>query len=155
MNASSSRNGKKILSQLQEATQSHQVSHQGCGTPVKNPAAALGSLTPKSAKMPTAFTNLFNKKKETSAVIDVDQKKSKKRKREPADIGIQYEPCCGKTSLGFLTQLPRRTGVLKFLVWKLNMSRDVRKPAFWFPTRSDTNQAVLLQKMARGFKFQI
>ena len=26
---------------------------------------------------------------------------------------------------------------------------------FWFPTWSDTNQAVQLQKMARGLKFQI
>ena len=29
------------------------------------------------------------------------------------------------------------------------------KPTFWFPTWSDTNQAVQLQKMARGLKFQI
>ena len=35
------------------------------------------------------------------------------------------------------------------------MSRFMRKPTFWFPTRSDTNQAVQLQKMARGFKFWI
>ena len=26
----------------------------------------------------------------------------------------------------------------------------MRKPTFWFPTMSDTNQAVQLQKMARG-----
>ena len=32
---------------------------------------------------------------------------------------------------------------------------DMRKPTFWFPTRSDTNQAVQLQKMAGGFKFRI
>ena len=31
----------------------------------------------------------------------------------------------------------------------------MRKPTFWFPTLSDTNQAVQLQKMARGLKFQI
>ena len=31
----------------------------------------------------------------------------------------------------------------------------MRKPKFWFPTRSDTNQAVQLQKMARGLKFWI
>ena len=31
----------------------------------------------------------------------------------------------------------------------------MRKPAFWFPTWSDTNQAVQLQKMARGSKFRI
>ena len=31
----------------------------------------------------------------------------------------------------------------------------MRKPTFWFPTRSDTNQAVQPQKTARGLKFQI
>ena len=31
----------------------------------------------------------------------------------------------------------------------------MRKPTIWFPTRSDTNQAVQLQKMARGLKFRI
>ena len=31
----------------------------------------------------------------------------------------------------------------------------MRKPTFWFPTWSDTNQAVQLQKMARGLKFWI
>ena len=31
----------------------------------------------------------------------------------------------------------------------------MRKPTFWFPTRSDINQAVQLQKMDRGLKFQI
>ena len=31
----------------------------------------------------------------------------------------------------------------------------MRKPMFWFPIRSDTNQAVQLQKMARGLKFRI
>ena len=31
----------------------------------------------------------------------------------------------------------------------------MRKQTFWFPTWSDTNQAVQLQKMARGLKFQI
>ena len=31
----------------------------------------------------------------------------------------------------------------------------MRKPMFWFPTRSDTNQAVQLQKMIRGLKFRI
>ena len=35
------------------------------------------------------------------------------------------------------------------------MSRVVRKPTFWFPTWSDTNQAVQPQKMARGLKFRI
>ena len=31
----------------------------------------------------------------------------------------------------------------------------MRKPTFWFYTWSDTNQAVQLQKMARGLKFRI
>ena len=31
----------------------------------------------------------------------------------------------------------------------------MRKPTFWFPTWSDTNQAVQLQKMARVLKFRI
>ena len=31
----------------------------------------------------------------------------------------------------------------------------MRKPTFWFQTWSDTNQAVQLQKMARGLKFRI
>ena len=31
----------------------------------------------------------------------------------------------------------------------------MRKPVFGFPTRSDTNRAVQLQKMARGLKFRI
>ena len=35
-----------------------------------------------------------------------------------------------------------------------DMSLLVRKPTFWFPTWSDTNQAVQLQKMARCLKFR-
>ena len=35
------------------------------------------------------------------------------------------------------------------------MSRLVEKPTMWFPTRSDTNQSVLLQKRARILKFRI
>ena len=31
----------------------------------------------------------------------------------------------------------------------------MRKPTFWFPIRSDTNQAVQLHKMARDLKFRI
>ena len=31
----------------------------------------------------------------------------------------------------------------------------MRKPTFWFSTKSDTNQAVQLQNMARGLKFRI
>ena len=36
-----------------------------------------------------------------------------------------------------------------------HLSRVTRKPTFRFPTWSDTNQAVQLQKMARGLKFWI
>ena len=36
-----------------------------------------------------------------------------------------------------------------------HLSRVVRKPAVWFPTWSDTNRSVQLQKMARGLKFRI
>ena len=35
------------------------------------------------------------------------------------------------------------------------MSLVMRKPTFWFLTWSNTNQAVQLQKMARGLKFRI
>ena len=38
---------------------------------------------------------------------------------------------------------------------KLQLSRVMRKPTIWFPSWSDTNQAVQLQKMARGLKFRI
>ena len=37
----------------------------------------------------------------------------------------------------------------------IDMSRVMRKPTFWFPTWSNTNRAVQLQKMARGLKFRI
>ena len=86
MNASSSRNGKKILSQLQEATQSHQVSHQGVGTPSKN-SSSQGASKPKPASMPTAFTNLFKKKDTTDISKQIDDKKSKKRKRDETEQG--------------------------------------------------------------------
>ena len=35
-----------------------------------------------------------------------------------------------------------------------HFSRLMGKQTFWFPTRSDTNQAVQLQKMTRGLKFR-
>ena len=38
---------------------------------------------------------------------------------------------------------------------KLKMSRVMRKPAYWFPTWSVSNQAVQLQKIARGLEFWI
>ena len=39
--------------------------------------------------------------------------------------------------------------------WYFVISRVLRKPTFWYPSWSDTNQAVQLQKMARGLKFWI
>ena len=36
-----------------------------------------------------------------------------------------------------------------------NLSRIMRKPTFWYPTWSDTNQAVQPHQIARGLKFQI
>ena len=38
---------------------------------------------------------------------------------------------------------------------KLQMSRVMRKQTFWLPIWFDTNQAVQLQKIARGLKFRI
>ena len=38
---------------------------------------------------------------------------------------------------------------------KLKVSRIMRKPTFWFLTRSNINKAVQSQKMARGLKFLI
>ena len=35
------------------------------------------------------------------------------------------------------------------------LSSDTRKPTMWLPNRSDTNQAVQAQKMARDWNFQI
>ena len=40
-------------------------------------------------------------------------------------------------------------------VTKVKMSRVLRKQTFWFPTWSDTNQAVQLQKIDRGLKFRV
>ena len=44
---------------------------------------------------------------------------------------------------------------LAIMLFQKQMSRVMRKQTFWFPTWSNTNQAVQLQKMARGLKFQI
>ena len=41
------------------------------------------------------------------------------------------------------------------LIDMIHVSRVLRKPTFWFSTWSNTNQAVKLQKMARGLKFRI
>ncbi|KAK3090730.1 hypothetical protein FSP39_014136 [Pinctada imbricata] len=93
VNASSCRNGKRILAQLQEATQSHQVSKNSVGgsnTPVKIDKKKEPGVDQKK-KLPTAFTNLF-KQAESQSKKDVPSKKApkkedgdsrkKKRKRE-------------------------------------------------------------------------
>ena len=41
----------------------------------------------------------------------------------------------------------------KFTEVVYDMSHLVEKPTMWFPNRSDTNQAVQLQKQARSLKF--
>ena len=52
-------------------------------------------------------------------------------------------------------QTGQMQGRLIYAGHKAQMSRIMRKPTFWFPTWFDSNQAVQLQKMARGLKFQI
>ena len=47
------------------------------------------------------------------------------------------------------------SGIVVFGTSRTNLSRVMRKQTFWFPTWCDTNQAVQLQKMARGLKFRI
>ncbi|XP_053392476.1 ATPase family AAA domain-containing protein 5-like [Mercenaria mercenaria] len=84
VNASSCRSGKQILSQLQEATQSHQVSSQGNHTPRKN--TALGDKSKPENKMPTAFTNLFKKAAAPAAESKQEEKQAgRKRKRNKSD----------------------------------------------------------------------
>ena len=40
-------------------------------------------------------------------------------------------------------------------VTKVKMGRVVRKQTFWFPTWSESNHAVQLQKIDRGLKFRV
>ncbi|XP_062603770.1 ATPase family AAA domain-containing protein 5-like [Saccostrea cucullata] len=86
VNASSSRNGKRILAQLQEATQSQQVSkHQfsGAGTPkkLKNASNAVTS----SKQKPTVFTNLFKKAATPNCVTPMEEKGKPGRKKRKRD----------------------------------------------------------------------
>lgn len=86
VNASSCRSGKQVLSQLQEATQSHQVSSQGNHTPRKN--TALGDKPKPENKLPTAFTNLFKKadgKPQEKQEQKKEVKAGRKRKRHKSD----------------------------------------------------------------------
>ena len=50
---------------------------------------------------------------------------------------------------------PGRNPEDRFCSDAAHMSRVMRKQTFWFPTWSDTNQAVQLQKMARCLTFRI
>ena len=68
------------------------------------------------------------------------------------NYGWALTPHCPLLPLG--ERVPLFYFYLFYLIEK-NMSRDVRKPTFWFQTCSDTNKAVQLQKMARGLKFRI
>ncbi|XP_052071004.1 ATPase family AAA domain-containing protein 5-like isoform X2 [Mytilus californianus] len=79
VNASSIRNGKRILTQLQEATQSHRVSHNKHGD--AGPASIFTQGNKPSPRkkpeknVPTSFANFFNK---TTNSIQVEIEKSKK-----------------------------------------------------------------------------
>ena len=55
----------------------------------------------------------------------------------------------------FHLKFPLKFTVCKVLHFEAYMSLVMRKPTFWFPTWSDTNQAVQLKDMARGLKFRI
>ena len=61
----------------------------------------------------------------------------------------------GQTAQTQIRLLLEELSDLGFHCLLFHLSRVVRKPTFSFPTWSDTNQAVQLQKMARGLKFRI
>ena len=64
--------------------------------------------------------------------------------------------CPRKTIQGHYIKLADIASVLNQRIITLKqMSRDMRKHTFLFPTWSDTNKAVQLQKMARCLKFRI
>ena len=72
------------------------------------------------------------------------------------DKQILRELTCGTSAKGSSPDMRGdRTGRDHKFSDARKLSRDTRKPTFWFPTWSDTNQAVQLQKMARGLKFRI
>ncbi|XP_064637850.1 ATPase family AAA domain-containing protein 5-like [Lineus longissimus] len=119
VNSSSRRNGKQVMSQLLEATQSHHVSkaNLGGGTPTTpskpNPFAAKTVSVPEPvddkslSKAPTNFFNMFNNKPVESAATkktgEVDQPKkkgaklpatpeaTKKRGRKKAEVTEKME----------------------------------------------------------------
>ena len=73
------------------------------------------------------------------------------------DAQIPLKPCHEITCFRAFQAGNTPTGYSTFVVHICNeqMSRVMRKPTFWFLTRSDTNQAVQSQKIARGLKFRI
>ncbi|XP_033744529.1 ATPase family AAA domain-containing protein 5-like isoform X2 [Pecten maximus] len=93
VNASSTRNGKRILAQLQEATQSHQVS-RGTDTPTKCPPSKTASAFQPTTKIPSAFSSFFKQTnssnktasnsvgKEAKCKNEKESGKLKKRKRD-------------------------------------------------------------------------
>ena len=65
---------------------------------------------------------------------------STRRKKLVVGNKVQYQPLQSQKAKRFES---------------LDLSLCVRKPTIWVLTRSDTNQAVESQKMARGWKFWI
>ena len=79
---------------------------------------------------------------------------------QPSSVAVQPGLCQTRS------ETPKTCFLVKWLICSFmilaslcscqgDLSRVMRKPTFWFPTRSDTNQAVQLQKMARCLKFRI
>ena len=71
--------------------------------------------------------------------------------------GKQLRSCCYLTTLILGKPLGgyRQSYCSRYVFVQNHKSRVMIKPTFWFPTWSNTNQAVQLQKMARGLKFWI
>ena len=84
-------------------------------------------------------------------------------------IQVKIKDCLGKTVSGLTKSVSMKSlNEFQYLTvftdgykrhWSdsvdLHMSRSMRKLTKWFPNRSDTNQAVHAQKIARGLKFWI
>ena len=69
---------------------------------------------------------------------------------------VRIESVAGPPAkLKFIDLDPEQVCFLHHTHHHIHLSRIMRKPTFRFPTGSDTNQAVHLQKMARGLKFRI
>ncbi|XP_060071807.1 ATPase family AAA domain-containing protein 5-like [Ylistrum balloti] len=86
VNASSNRNGKRILAQLQEATQSHQVS-RGTDTPTKCPPSKTAHASQPNAKMPSAFSNFFKQTSSNSSNKTASGKEGKGKGKSDKECG--------------------------------------------------------------------